>query len=318
MDQTLTSYDNFQNLTGFDVYSLLSNFSDFVNNNMQDIVNYYSLAVTTPNMESFNKMTNLLNQFQDCLSLFFLYKQQLNTFDFWDLLEDVEDSNQTLLQIQNIGWYLRSSIPTGDFNIGTIKDLPIIANTTIEGALFNQLGDSDPDNNWVPLALQNEITEEQYGSKSIMLKYETINVANNYFLNTVLGPLQGEQLYGIDICRVLQMVQDSNGNWDFGILTPKQTAQQAVDIYLGLKRGDNPEFPNDGIQVNLVIGSNLGSLKFPVLFRQLTAIFAKDDTFTSFAITNAKFQQDALFITAQIQTKYGSIFNVNVNQNQLS
>jgi len=50
-------------------------------------------------------------------------------------------------------------------------------------------------------------------------------------------------------------------------------------------------------------------MAFPILFRQITDTFGKDDTISFVRIVGIKFEQDALFVEEEIQTRFGEIFN---------
>jgi hypothetical protein len=310
----LNVYEKFSKLTNFDIVSYFDSFSAFISENLQDIVAFYSLTTTNPNMQSFTKMANLIKQSKKCLEFFNMYKREFNTYEFWELLDKVESVLQKLETVDNIGKYLRSSLGKDVFIVGITNELTLTRNTTLESKVASELGSANPDDDWVDVALSNDLTEEQYGKTPIILQYTSPNTNNN-LLNVVLGKLEGEGMYGIDISKKVTFVADLNGIWDLKVLSPKETALQSIDTHLNLLRGDNPEFPNDGIQANLFIGNNISSLKLPILFRQLSNVFAKDDTFTSLAIVNANYSTgDTLNIFVEVQTVVGEVFKNKITK----
>ena len=75
-----------------------------------------------------------------------------------------------------------------------------------------------------------------------------------------------------------------------------------------LHQGDNPEFYQDGIDNKMTAGNTRSAFNFPALFRQQSALFAKDDRFSSFKIVGAKVVQDSIWFDYEIQTKLGDLF----------
>ena len=76
---------------------------------------------------------------------------------------------------------------------------------------------------------------------------------------------------------------------------------------MNLKKGDVPEFPLDGLNVMSGVGSNVNSIQYPSIFRQLSQIFAKDDTLSSFTLKSISTNQDVVFLDFEINTKLNEI-----------
>lgn len=118
----------------------------------------------------------------------------------------------------------------------------------------------------------------------------------------------GESVYGKDLQKKLEFADD-----DLKVLGYKETIRQAFEIALNLRRGDNPEFPNDGLQSSLVIGQNLNSILYPSLLRQLYDVFAKDDTMRSIAIVDVKHGnsglKDTVELAVQAETRIGELID---------
>lgn len=95
---------------------------------------------------------------------------------------------------------------------------------------------------------------------------------------------------------------------DFKVLTPQETVQQAFGILIGTNQGSVPEFPADGVDKSIV-GQNVNIIQYPVLFRQLSAIFSKDDSFKEFQITSVEIKEDGVFVGLQAKTRIGEVLN---------
>ena len=296
--------NDFIRITNFDILDLFQDFTTFIQVHYPFVLSYYNGDSSIPNMNSFNLLNSLITKSNNCLQQIHLHKKSLNNLDFWDLLEEVETINTKINTISNLPLYLRSYIDKNQFKLGTESEIPLKQNFTIENFVSEEMGSIDPNNDWVDTAMYNRLREEDYDRRGgTLLKAFFPQDTERYFLNSVLGKLKGELLYGIDIKSQLAFVND-----DIDIDTPKDTMRNAITRYINLKRGDNPEFPNDGIQSSLYVGSTIGSFLFPVLFRQLVDIFKKDDTIASFRVTNIKNVNDSVFIEYEIQTKYGEVY----------
>jgi hypothetical protein len=298
------TYNYFKKITNFDIEKLFSDFVNFVNQDANNVINYYNLTADI-NVDSFNKLFDLIKRSKRCIEVITIHKKIFTDYKYWNILIQTEDILNKLKTIENIGFYLRSPITKNDLRANGIER-DFILRTTLENISLRDLQNEDFDNNWFEIAKYNDLNEEKYyaGQKKILQYVVKTNLSKKY-LDSVLGILRGEALYGVDLDKKLTFVTNAtDGTTDLKVLSPKETANQSVDIYLNLSRGDNPEFPDDGIQKELFIGTDMAGLKIPILFRQLTNIFTKDDTFSSFSIINAKIEGDGLFVDFQIDTFY--------------
>jgi len=136
-------------------------------------------------------------------------------------------------------------------------DFTLKQNQTIEN-LIQDIGSSNRDQDWINLALRNDLKEEDYTPEGgVVLKATFQNNAKIEILS-VLDNIQGTNVYGKDIYR--RFIFEDN---DLLSLSPENTIHQAFDINIELRRGDNPEFANDGLQSSLIVGSNLNSILYP-------------------------------------------------------
>jgi len=109
----------------------------------------------------------------------------------------------------------------------------------------------------------------------------------------------GLKSFGLDIKKKIEFSGD-----DLVVLSNKDTLLQSADILLSLKKGDNPQVPNLGIDQVSVLGNSKGSFLFPIIFRQIIEIFSTDDTFSSVEVGKISFQADAVFIEVTVSSRY--------------
>lgn len=293
----------FKRITGFDIEEYLNDIIDFNADSKQDIIDYYSGFTTSPNRSSFKKLEDLLKKHQIISTSIYNNRSSFDNIADWNLLEIIEDLNGKLNVVNESSKFLRSSITKNNFNPNPEVNIFLKQSQTLERLAKDELGADDPQNDWVALAIRNDLIEEDYTPAGGVLLKATFQNGNSLFISSVVDNINdAEATYGIDIQKKLEFEDN-----DLKVLSPKETIIQAVVILSELRQNDNPEFPNEGINSRLAVGSNLGSLTYPNLFRQLYNTFSKDDTLKSFAITDVIREQDALFLDFEVQTRSGEL-----------
>ena len=296
--------DEIKKITGIDLSYTIYNFIYFMDFYYPDIINYYSGLTSVPNGDSFKKLNILLDESKTLINILNLNKQSFSSVEIHILLENIEEMHTKLCIIDNISKFLRSTIVKGQFNLGVIDQVSLNYNETLE-KLSRRINSINSDNDWVDSAIKNDLIEEDYTPDGGVILKVVYNNAPGGISNmlSIVDNIEGEKMYGLDIDRNLSFIDN-----DLKILTYKETINQSIDIKLGLKQGDVPEFPRDGIQLNQTIGSNINSVQFPILFRQLSSLFSKDDSISSFSIKNFIIQGDATLIDIEINTRYNEQF----------
>lgn len=296
---------SFKKITGFDISKLLLEFTTFIEVSYPGIINYYSGVTDLFNSDSFDKLEILQKNVDICLDNFGFHKNHFHTIPYWNLLDKIEEIKSKLNTIQNFPKYYKSDNGKGHNSENIVKQYNLKQYQTLEDVAKNELNSANPDDDWIDIALLNKTKEEDYKSTGkYLLKVVYNSNVESYYLDTVLGELTGEKLYGTDIYQKLTFEND-----DIKVLSPKKTMYQTININLNLKNGDNPDFPNDGIQKSLFVGNNIGAIGFPILFRQLANTIAKEDTISSFSILDIERDKDAFFFYFAIQTKFGEVYN---------
>lgn len=303
--------EDFQTITKFPIIRLFVNFSDFLDNDYKNIISYYSGDVKSLNSSSFKKLKNLKEGIQQLFSVFSLNKNLFTDYKWWVLIEQIEKMDNLVIMIDNSSKWLRSTISRGNFNPNPEVDIPFNQGQTLESISRNILGSDDWDNTWVDLALKNDLREEDYTSNGGFLIKANFNYALNSFkMTSIVDNPIGDKILGIDLDKKLQFVELGDGTQDLKVLTPKDTFYQSVTIKISLRKGDIPEFPTLGFNPKLVVGSNISSLNYPILFRQLTQVFKSDDTIKSFSILSISRIQDATFINFSVESQLGTVENI--------
>lgn len=290
----------FVRITKYPIKTYFKKYIDFSDNHSKNIYDYYGGKIKKPNATSFKLLDQLLQDSQLIENLIESKRNSFKTGAIWDLAELLSDLFIALETTSNASKWLRSAIAKNDFTPGVEVEYILQQLQTLEAVSSDVVGSSDRDNDWVTIALRNDIREEDYdmygGNRLVISGKNNATIK----LRSVVDNISGEKVYGIDLHRKLQFIND-----DLMALSYKETMQQTVDVLAGLTRGTTPEFPSDGYTVN---AGNRKNMAFPVLIRQLTQTFRKDDTLKSMGIKNIEIIEDALFLSFTVTTRLGDLF----------
>lgn len=302
MAWTSDTLDKFERITGFDYLLLLNNYYNFIDRDKQKIYDYYNGTSQTPDGASFDTLNKLRRDFKHSIHLATINRESFARFDDWELFLDLEKFNEQLNTIYNSSKYLRSAIVNGNFNTNPLIEVTLKPNQSLE-RLAEDLNADDPQNNWTDIFLNNQITEESYTNDGGTLLYVSFQGSDPLVINSVIDNIDtAEKTYGRDIQARLKF---ENNN--LKVLDYEATLLQTVNILTGLKRRDNPARPDDGYDPSIAVGSTINSVTFPAIFRQLYNVISSDDSFKSFAITDAKIEGDATILFYTVQTKAGEV-----------
>lgn len=304
----LTQLDHFYKTTRYDISGFFERFKDFVDNNYDNYVGYYRGISKLDNLTK-SKLVALVNESKTIEELFFLNKESLSSnLDFWDLYETFSDCLLKLETIENTPKWTRSSYG-GGFDKDIKVNYILKQNQSIE-ELTSQLGFNNPDNDWVNLAIENNLREVDYDLSGGNLLKVSFAVNNGINTNSVVDVMVGDNVVGKDLFAKLSFEGD-----DLKFLPPKETINQAASILLSTTTGSVPEFPRDGIDSRF-IGSNIKSIQYPSVFRQITALFKKDDTFKEIQVIDLYHEEDNIILSLRMVSKLNDIINQNIYLNE--
>lgn len=300
--------EEFESITQYPLSKFLLDLNSFLEKDQSNIISYYSGNISVLNNTSFNNLKNLIEETQTLFSIFSLNKNIFSNYKWWILLDQIEKIENMLMMVDNSSKWLRSTISKGNFNPNPEVDIPFNQGQTLESVERDVLGSSDWNNTWASLAIKNDLVEEDYTSDAGFLIKANFNYSQNSFrVNSIVDNPVGEKVLGVDIDKKMQYVDD-----DLLVLSPRDTFFQNVTILINLRRGDNPEFFNQGINPKLVVGSNVNSLTYPSLFRQISSLFKADDTIKAFEIVSINRVQDSVSIDFDVESRLGDVQSISL------
>jgi hypothetical protein len=300
--------DAFERITKYDIRKYFESFVEFAQEGALYIYDYYSGELTIYPSNSFDDLNRLKLRSSQLIEMFVLNSSSFDTYEYWTLMELVEDSKSKLDTISNYSRWLRSPIKEGLYGKGVEVDYVVTEGQTLENVSDDIQGSEDAQNEWVDLALRNQLIEEDYTPDGGTILKIKSNNGQSLFLNSVVDNIDTvDKTFGLDIDRVITYEDN-----DLKVLTYRDTIHQAADILAGLKQGDNPFHPLDGRDEKGLLGVNYASISYPIISRQLITTFAKDDTFSTINISDIRREQDGVYFEYTIETKGGEVLRKGI------
>lgn len=291
--------DFFSSVLRYNLGNYINLYSVFVSDFQKQIENYYKSIEDLPNIDAFDFMISLIKESSKIDDLIKLNKKSFNKINHWEFVEFLDDIKGNLETVQNSAKWLGSSKLKNNYRTISIQSNYILnQNETLENIIENNFG-GDFQNDWIDLSLKNNLLEQDYsvdGGNNVEIS-QPVSYSSKLFIKTVIDSLQGDKLYGLDISKKITFE-----NNDLKVESYKNTLKQSVLILSMVKKGDVPEFPYFGVDADLGIGSNVGQLIFSSVVRQMTMVFATDDTLTDFNVIDVFYKNTDLNIEYSVNT----------------
>lgn len=306
MNITTSHIENFEKITNFKLYDLLFNVKEFFSNEYPEIIEFYRGNSKFIKKDNFKKLEILIQECERCTDAFSRNKKSFDKCFYWDILDSMEDIKIKLLTTKNSSKFLRSSIINGKLNSGLVVSVKLEKNQTIEDVAKNVLNSSDPDLDWLEIAIQNDLKESDWdidGGTQILVRK---NIFQRDLVTSFVDNTIGERIYGLDIKREFNFKDE-----DLETLSYKETLYQTVEILSSLSKGDIPEFRELGIESSIYKGTNYSQLNASSISNQLRKSFDTDDLFKDFEILDMKLEQGDIFLQYQVSTKLNEVLIQN-------
>lgn len=288
----MKAVDKFEKITGYNIREFFDSCKIFFSDDFDNISNYYLGGSMFG--ESFGRLEGLLKECEKIESLFFKYKNQLNETEMFDLLDAFGEICVKLNTTKNLSRWLRSS-NVGKYNQSFFVERSLRDNENFED-VSESLGSSDSQNDWMEIAVSNGIIEEDYTRNSSPIFNVKLNQTINFQIENLVDNLVGKNILGKDI-DVNFRFEDN----DVAIVKYNDAVMQTINTIVSTLKGDIPEFKNDGVS-NEFIGTNVVSIQYPTLFRNLSEMFLKDGRFKEVSLLGLDRVDDSVFMRIKIVT----------------
>ena len=299
----IAGLDTFRQVTGYDIQAFLESYRTFVAEHYQNIINYYNGADRVA--ESFAFLENLNREVTMIEPLIDLHRNNFPTIDAWNIIDAYGDVYVALETVNNMDRWTRSSRTT-QYNPEISVDRILRQGETFELVLRND-GSNEYDDAWTRVTIENYINEEDYTPSGGTLFNIRLQGAVSFNLPNIVDNPTEENIYGKDIRKDF-IFQDN----DLITVTGIDAVRQTVDTILRTRKGGIPEFPNDGIEDDS-IGTNVNAIQYPIIFRNLLAIFRRDARFTEVSLLDLFRDEDAIFMRLEITAILKDSFITNIN-----
>lgn len=307
---TTDMISDFAKVTSYNPTTFFSDYVSFTDTDYPAIVDYFNAVSTIYPTSSFQTLNSLTQEGKKIEGIMQANASALGNYEYWIVAEQIDDINKALETANNVSKWLRSSIVSNKYTPAIQVDYMAKQGQGIEDIQRDVLKSDDPENDWVDTAINNQLREEDYTLNGGYLIKVTYSNAKSINITTIVDNINtSDRTYGLDLSQVISIVSS-----DLQVLSYKDTAFQSALILGGLVQGDNPTYPQLGISRNYV-GSNIASVSYPVLFRQLSQTFSTDDSFKNFAILDIKKAQsnnglkveDGILIEYSVSTRAGEV-----------
>lgn len=304
---TVDQFLEFEKKTNFPIIVLLSETKTFLRLNYPKIVDFYKGDSKSIDKENFEKLSDLISRTEKCIEIFNNNKKVFDGSQYWEILVSLEDLKLRFYTITNLSKFLRSSIIKTSTKSGYLVSVTLQDGQTLEDVSDRVLNDEDYDNNWVDIAMNNDLKEQDWdisGGKEILVRKR---VFQSDLVTTFVDNTIGNKIYGRDFNSKIEFFED-----DLLTLNEEETLNQSVETLSRLTKNDIPEERSIGMNSDIYKGTNYSQLNFPTIAKDLKKTFRSDDLFEDITILDISHEDGDIFIKFEVGTKIGDVLIKNI------
>lgn len=300
----------FEEITQKNLTQFLVRVASFLQQDRSTILAYYNDASRAIDPTAFGRFTILEKELKTIFEAFQLHSSVFNNSKWWDVIEMLEQIDSVFSSLKNTHRWSRSSISRFGYSPNVQMDYTLSESQTLERVSQDVLVDQNPNDQWYDIAINNDLTEEEYEVRGgSVIQLQKARNRGTFQIESVIDIMSGKTIYGIDLNRRINFVKSDQFQSDLALLDHDDTILQSVEILTNLKKNSNPDFPNDGLQTEVTVGANRALLNFPIIIRQMTQTFASDDTLKNFTVKAMSYEEDNLLITYEVEDRLDEIYS---------
>ena len=301
----IEALETFKKQTGYDIKVFFESFVLFCNSYYPLIVSYYTGQGDVDMKDTFGKLDELMKQSREIEPLFYLKSTGLSRINLWELLDMFTDCQTKLWTIDNSSRWLRSAI-IGRYGTNVALQRVLKTRETFEN-VSSQLGSNNPQDDWVDIARDNLVEEEDYDvNKGGGMFKINIRKSGNFNIPNIVDNLDSNKILGKDIDKNFR-IEDN----DLVTVEYEKAVGQALDTILNAMKGMIPEFPNYGLP-NEAIGASVIGIQYPSIFKHLINMFQRDARWVSVELFDLYRKEDNIFMKIQAKTVTNNFFVTNI------
>lgn len=295
-DDTIEIVSDFIN---YDITSYLENYTNFIDEDYVKLENFYLGSEEDKNQTAQSNLDALLVEGNKVNELMRLNLHNFQRGDFVNLMELLDETFYNIKAINILSKFLRSSLTDTSRSSSILINRIVSSHETPEMVAENERNDWM--DSWVDIYIKNRKLETDYDENEGYVVQLNKSIYTNFTLLSVLDNLQGENLYGKDIDKNIDFVDDGSTQ-DFKVLDGISTFQQSVEIIGSLERRDIPSNPELGLDTEFSKG--VVDVNLPLIIRNKQKDFSMDDTLLNFKVTDVAKENGRLNIYFEVESFY--------------
>jgi len=290
----------FERITKYPLLAFLVFYRDFMVMSYPSIDDYFSGRAETIKNEHLVKLKLLDTECITVMAYFKTFANKFNTCGYWELMETIQNLNDTIEKIRKLPKFRRTSLTFRNYKPVIQVEDSVGSFKTVEDTA-REINQKQVDDNydWVDIMLNNDWNEWDWEIDRPRKVSVFINNNTQVVVTTILEQPIGEKVYGKDLHRKITIVEDDA---DLDRVIYKENIQQKCDILLKLQRGDVPE--NRLFGTTKLIGQNVNNFSYPILVSDIINNFMQNDLFDYVTPLNFSFSNGSLQAEINIKTKY--------------
>ena len=280
----------------FKLDAYIDDYFYFVQFQYPNIISFY-IGNLEKSESEFIALTALVNTSNTLDNLLRESKGNFTTYEHWQFIDYITDMREKLLVINKIYKFVRSSKTRTNFASELKYEYNLGQGENLEKASRFQIGSDNFQNDWQNIAIENDLQEIDYTSKSgnriimsVKLNTESLGITS------ICDSVEGIKVLGLDLNKRVTFADD-----DLQVLTYLDTFLQSVEILVGLLKDHIPEFPNMGR--GRTMGTSLNVFNMNSVIRELTETISSDDSIINFSILDISNDYDNNQITMKCEFK---------------
>lgn len=288
----------FQNTTKYPILEFLQRYRNFMLNDYEAIRQYFNGETESVDNSHLSELKWLTIQCRDLMSTFKNFSNKFGSCGYWELMQYLDNLSDTIEKINKLPKFLRTSLSKRGYMPSIQVRATVGAQRTVEDVAAAANGINRDNTSWVDIMLGNDMNESDWSIDRLSGLEVYVNNVNKVVVTTILDQPIGERIYGKDINRKIEIVDN-----DLGIVEYKDNVEQKCEILLELNRGDVPEDRLFGKNVFFLHGS-IKSISYAQIVSEIQNTFLQNDLFESVSLSQMHFEEGSLNLTFNIKTKY--------------
>jgi len=289
----------FERVTKYPLISFLTKYRDFMNDSYPFVNQYFSGEIEGIDNIHLTTLKYLTSECKVVMAQFKNFANKFSTCGYWELMESIDDLNNTIEKINKLPKFRRTSLTKRGYqpyiqvssSIGGFRTAEDLANSV------KQMNNDNTD--WIGIMLNNDLNEDDWEIDKLSPIDVLVNNRTDVVVTTILDQPIGKRIYGKDIAKKIKFIDN-----DLDIKYYQDNIEQKCSILLTLNRGDVPENMLFGKNLNLFNGVTAKTFSYPALITDIQNTFLQNDLFQYISVSNFDFVDGSIMVTVDIKTKY--------------